>query len=392
MLGTTKSRGRLAEYLDPEHPATQSLHKSGVAIVQVCSEAEAAELRDALWDDLEALGTGILRDDPKTWHGRNWMQTTHGLLQNQNFGLRLAVCMARLKCLPAFKSLFLNALVNSSFDAIGVARPDCQDRAYKKEVRLNQLYGEGDELVSSWLHIDQSNTKPDCLIHIQGAFALTELGEAEQRTQFIIPKPDSEETVQEFRDRFLRTFDPRKEPKTSGSDPERDEWISFALKDKVADTDPLVVAKRKWLIENGYVHTPTLKAGEMVLWDSGVPHASIPGPCTQPGQKRGIRMSTFVSMLPSALVSDEERKVRDEMLEKLDTSGHRVTALGKKGKVLKCKFAETGRTYGKELPEFNKQRVVRASKRALEELKDDEDDTTDSVAHRTQRLCAGIGL
>jgi hypothetical protein len=97
------SRGRLADYLDPAHPATASLHKHGVAVVRVCSEAEAAELRDALWDDLEAVGTGIRRDDPATWRGKNWLQTTHGLLQNQNFGLRTSVCLARLKCVDALK-------------------------------------------------------------------------------------------------------------------------------------------------------------------------------------------------------------------------------------------------------------------------------------------------
>jgi hypothetical protein len=150
-----------------------------------------------------------------------------------------------------------------------------------------------------------------------------------------------------------------------------------------------VVAKRKWLIEHGHVYTPTLEAGEMVLWDSGVPHASIPGP-TDPGQKRSIRMSTFVSMLPAALVTPEERLVRDDMLEKMETSGHRVTTFGKSGKVLKCKFNESGRTYGKELPEFDKTRVVRASKRALKESTTDASE--ESVARKTQRLCAGEGL
>jgi hypothetical protein len=276
----------------------------------------------------------------------------------------------------------MGALLNSSFDAVSVARPESQERAYKKELRLNRLYGEA-KLVSSWLHIDQSNLKPDCLTHVQGAFALTLLTEAEQRTQFVIPKPESGESVQEFRDRFLAAFPPGREPRSGSFDAERAEWISFALKDKKADTEPLVVAKREWLLANGHVYTPTLRAGEMVLWDSGVPHASIPGPCAT---TRNVRMSTFVSMLPAALVSEAERKVRDEMLEKLETSGHRVTTVGKSGKVLKCKFGETGRTYGKEVPSFDKSRVVRASKRALCDAE------PDGVAAKIQRLCAGEGL
>ena len=119
------------------------------------------------WGPPPCLGTGIDRKDPKTWSNKNWAQTTHGLLQNQNFGLRLSVCMARLKCVEAFKELFLNSLLNSSFDAVGVARPECQDRAYKKEVNLNRLYGES-ELVSSWLHIDQANGKRETTVNDTG--------------------------------------------------------------------------------------------------------------------------------------------------------------------------------------------------------------------------------
>ncbi len=380
------ARGRLAPYLDAENEAVQRLLKEGVAIVRACSAAEADELRKELWDDLEALGTGIDRNDPETWKNSNWPQTTHGLLQNQSFGLRIAVCMARLKCVQVFKKLFKDVPVNSSFDAISVVRPDSQERSYKKEVRLNERYREGDTLLSSWLHIDQANCWSEVLRHIQAAFALEELGEAEQRTQFVLPKPG--ETIQQFRDRFLAAFPPPKDPPKKGSsDPERAEWISFALDDNVEKTDPVVIAKRKWLLANGRIYTPTLQKGEMVLWLSAVPHASIPGPCPAEGERR-TRVVTFVSMLPAAEVTDKERAVRNEMLESLDTSGHRVTAEGKKGKVLKCKFTKTGRTYGKELPAFDESRVVKASKRALAES----DEPEWSVARKTQRLCAGAGI
>lgn len=378
-------RGRLAQHLDLEHPAVASLIQDGVAIVRVCAEWEADLLRDLLWDDLEALGTGIRRDDPATWKNCNWPQTTHGLLQNQSFGLRPAACEARLKCVQAFKALFKDAPVNSSFDAVGVARPECQERAYQNERRLNARFGEGPTLVSSWLHVDQSNRRPDCLRHIQGAFALTPLGEAEQRTQFIIP-PEGE-TAQSFRDRFLAAFPPKAPPK-KGADPERAEWVSFALKNQVHQTDPVVVAKRKWLIANGRVYAPQLKQGEMVLWDSGVPHASIPGECAG-REPRGIRMSTFVSMLPAALVTGAERVKRDAMLEKQVTSGHRVTAESESGKLSEDKFPKTGRVYpGQRLPAFNEDEVVRAAKRHLAASEEPEW----SVARKTQRLCAGAGL
>lgn len=387
------SRGRLAKYLDPSLQSTKDLLKQGVTIVDVCTPERAKELVSSVWDMLESLGTGIDRANPTTWHTKNWPQDTHSLLQNQNMGLRICTCLARLECVDTFKWLFGGKKVNSSADAISVAKPDKQARAYKTAVRLNSKFGEGDTLVSPWLHMDQSNFKKDCALFFQGAFALTDLSEKEQRTQFIIPNPESEETIQMFRDRFLTEFPAEDElKKKSVSDAEREEWVPLAIKDgDIAKTDPLVLKKRKWLIENGQVYTPTLKAGQMVIWDSGVPHASIPGPCDEVNEHRNIRVSTFVCMIPAELVTEEERNVRDKMLDKAETSGHRSTEVGKSGKVRKCAFKETGRVYGGAfLPKFSKETVVMASKRKLKETGDSE--RPDSLANKTQRLCAGNGM
>jgi len=375
-------RGPLMPHFDMENETVKQLLEDGVAIVRACSAERADALRSGFWDDLEALGTGIERNDPDTWNNSNWPQTTHGLLQNQHWGLRESVCEARLECVEAFKGLFGNQLVNSSFDAVSVARPDSQQRAFTKEVNLNERYGES-ELLSSWLHFDQSNLVTGVAHHVQSALALEDLGEAEQRTHFVIPPKGT--TIQEFRDRFLDAFPLTEEAKSS--DAERDEWISLALKAKVEDTDPLVLAKRKWLLEHGRVYTPTLKKGELVFWLSAVPHASIPGPCPE-GQERKVRISAFVCMKPSVLVDEKHRATRDAMLEDLQTSGHGVTSDGKNGKPRRRKFVETGRTYGKALPKFKKDRVVKASKRALAAS-----GAPDwSVARKTQRLCAGAGL
>ena len=385
------SRGRLAAYLDMNLKESNELLKSGVTIVDVCTPDKAIELRTRVWDELEGLGTGIDRNDTKTWRNDRWFQSLHGsLVQGQKVGLREGVCEARLECVHPFKKIFKGVPVNSSFDGISVGRPDSQKRVFKKEEQLNKKYGEGDTLVSSWLHIDQANNKPDCMEHIQGALALTNLTESEQRTQFIIPKPDSDETIQMFRDRFLDAFPPTLDAYGKISDADRADWVSFGLKNNVEDTDPIVIAKRKWLIENGHVYTPTLEAGQMVIWDSGVPHASMPGPLPSGNSSRDVRISIFSSMLPAAVVTEEERKVRNNMLDKTVTSTHRVTAVGKSGKILEAKFSDMGRTYGKEPPSYSYDSVVRASKRQLEESGDDK--RPDSLANKTQRLCAGDGL
>jgi len=123
----------------------------------------------------------------------------------------------------------------------------------------------------------------------------------------------------------------------------------------------------------------------MLLWLSGVPHASVPGPLPEGQQERGMRMSTFVSMLPIELLDAADIAKRREMLEAGNTSGHRVTAKGKtKAKpYVACDFPKTGRTYGKELPDFRMDHVVTGFKRRIDK------GDVHSTAAKTARLCGG---
>lgn len=331
-------RGRLFKFLDPDAQTTMDLVYFGFTIVKVTTPERAAELASEAWSDLEGLETGIDRHDKRTWKNDNWPQTTHGLLQNQGAGLWRGTCMARLETVPLWTTLFQGAQPLLSFDALSVARPDSQDRTFKKESKDEEFPN-----LASWLHTDQAKFKTQCMHHFQGALALTELGVAEQRTQLVIPPLG--ETMQSFRDRFIAQFPP--EPIKKGKfDPERSEWILHSA------------AEKRWLVNEGRVITPTLKPGEMVIWDSGVPHASIPGPLPMGQAERRVRMSCFVSAVPIAIVDPADIEVRKNMLEKGLTSGHRVTEKGPGGKFNPCKFGETGRTWGKKLPDFSKKRKV----------------------------------
>ena len=98
----SEPRGPLMPHFDVKNETVKQLLEDGVAIVRACSAERADALRSGFWDDLEALGTGIERNDPETWTNSNWPQTTHGLLQNQHWGLRQSVCEARLECVEAF--------------------------------------------------------------------------------------------------------------------------------------------------------------------------------------------------------------------------------------------------------------------------------------------------
>lgn len=358
-------RGRLFKMLDPQSRVAAALAKRGYAVVTVVSRDRARALEDQVWTDLEALGTGISRSNPATWSNAHWPQTTHGLLQNQQWGLREGTCLARLATRGFWDALFQGKRTISSFDAIAVCRPDSQKRAYNSEIK-HQRDKEERTMLSSWLHTDQAKGKRQCMEHIQAAFALTDLGEAEQRTQLVVPQKG--EMCQSFRDRFIDAFPPEVTPKGK-FDAEREEWIKH--------TD----AERRWLLDNGRVVTPVLRAGQMLLWDSGMPHASVPGPLKDPAATRGVRMSVFVSALPLELLDTADLNVRRRMLEQGDTSGHRVTSKGKRT-YRQCKFTKTGRTYNKVIPTYSSDRVVTGFKRAI-------DANEDSTAAKIARMCGG---
>lgn len=356
-------RGRLVPLLDNDHPAAKQLMHDGYAVVRVCSAERAAALAAGLWTDLEGLETGIDRADPSTWTNDKWPQTTHGLLQNQGAGMWRGTCLARLETEAFWTALFGGKRCISSFDAVSVARPESQRRTMLAELSNQKKLGESGRL-SSWCHTDQAKGKPESLTHIQGGLALVDLDATMQRTQVVVPK-DSNETAQSLRDRFLAAFPP--EPVAKGKyDPEREEWIKHSP------------AERAWLLEHGRLVAPTLKAGELFLWDSGVPHASIPGPCTVEHTSRDTRMSVFVSALPLELINEKDLERRREMLAQGVTSGHRVTAEGKTKKTpyLACKFADTGRTYGGAVPAYSKKRVVDVA-------------ADDEVARGIKRFCGG---
>jgi hypothetical protein len=235
--------------------------------------------------------------------------------------------------------------------------------------KTNQVKSGESALLSSWLHTDQTKLKSKCLHHIQGGLALTKLGPAEQRTQLVVPEG---ETMQSFRDRFLKAFPPIADGDATA------EWVRHTSEE------------RKWLLENGRVVAPTLEPGEMILWDSGMPHASIPGLLAEGQATRGVRMSAFVSMHPIDLLQDADLAVRRAMLDKGNTSGHRVTAEGKHKPFLECKFPFMGRTYGKEMPAFKTDRRLGGFKRTYEAYAADEPPECE-VTRKTAELCGGYG-
>ena len=317
---------------------------------------QLAEGLDLFWKDSESLGTGIKRDDVSTHVNKAWPVSAHGLAQLAGWGLFPSACYFRLLTEPAWKKLYKGSQPVGSFDAMAICPGQFQENTFS-----GCFDGEfmPDVRMPKWLHIDQANRKSEVLRHLQGALAVTRLGGAEQRTVLVIPK--SGETIQAFRDRYLATF-PTDPNEGKALDAERGEWCRHTIEQK------------RWLIANGRIIVPKLEPGDMLIWSSGVSHASAPGPLP-PGQtERGMRISSFVSAVPIELCSEADLQKRRETLERGRTSGHRVLEPCLKitkdadgnavynestTRFRQCIFNLKGRDYGGQgLPEYNTGRVL----------------------------------
>lgn len=371
--------GRLIPFLSPHNAATAQLKQYGYAVVDVMTPAETVEYCDAVWNDLSSLKTGIVRDDPHTWVAARMPQMTHGLIQNTGSGLWPGVSAARAATEPFWASLFSGQQPLSSFDAFALGTPAYQQRVVASG-KHQDLGG-----ISEWCHTDQAKGKVELLNHIQGALNIGgPLGPAELRTQLVVPKDG--ETAQSFRLRFLEAFPAVPCTEKKSFDAEREEWIKHTLEEK------------QWLFENGQIIAPELASGQMLLWASGTPHASVSGPLPAGQRDRNVRMSVFVSAIPRCLVTSDELRFRQKIIELGRTSGHRVCVPGqKKATYRQCLFGKSGRTYGKTLPTYHTDHVLTDFKRygGLKRGRDEEaiEDMCPSAVHRaTARFCAGYDV
>ena len=367
------ARGRLNAFLDLDVPECMQIVTKGYAIVTVMSPEEADKYASMVWDDLEALGTGIKRDNPSTWK-EGWPQTTHGLIQNQGSGLWYSICAARCATEQFFRRFYNGAKVISSWDAFALCKPEYQKYCFSQ--------GPDKDVpeVPEWLHTDQAKSKPDLLHQIQGALALSDLGPGIQRTFLVVPRDG--ETAQEFRDRFLAAHPPPKEKAPKGKfDAEREEWIKHTA------------AEKQWLVDNGKIILPEVKKGQMLLWASGMPHASLADEMPEGMTERHCRLSIFVSMIPRELLCQAEIHYRRKLLEKGVTSGHRVCEPGMRaGTYKQCVFDLMGWSRGKPLPNYKLDMIQTGFDRYFNLMRSDPrvDEIAPSAVHRaTARICGG---
>ncbi|KAJ3296626.1 hypothetical protein HK104_001396 [Borealophlyctis nickersoniae] len=180
--------------LPTDHEAIlASLAENGFTVVNVMGP-NTAELRyNEFWDWLEALGSGISRDHPRTWDAqKNWPHHVHGIIKS--YGIGQADFIWKCRTEPAIRQVFAkiwnvdeedlivsfdggcmypsSAISPSPLSAAQTNKTAGVVNQNESTTTINSAYLKPDNTLTLWPHRDQSitNTTLDC---VQGCLNLT---------------------------------------------------------------------------------------------------------------------------------------------------------------------------------------------------------------------------
>jgi hypothetical protein len=235
-------------------------------IAQVLDADQCARALDLTWDYLEALDTGIDRNDPGTWDDDRWPTAVHGgILPGHGIGHSAAQWFIRSA--PAVKRAFAAIWdtddLLSSFDGMALWRPWKLNPAWKTNRG------------GSWLHIDQHPiTRPgkQC---VQGLVNLLPTSPAIGGNVLI---PGSHKTFASI---------PELYPQRLGRVPVSVDHFRFPADDPLLTNTPPIMCH--------------LQAGDLLLWDSRTIHcssASLEEPAAEAALMRAVGL---ICMMPRRL-------------------------------------------------------------------------------------------
>ncbi len=305
-MSTTYSRSETRS-VDETGLVIQDLQENGYCVVgNVLSDEECSKGVDGAWDWLASLGSGIKKDDPKTWRNTRWPTSIHGLVQHYGIGQAPFCWDVRMNnnVRTIFEGLWGTRDLVTSFDGVCIKRPP-ETTSCRHESPSDK----------SWLHCDQSKET----VHkvptrngfqcIQGGVNLEDSGEG---------------------DGCFRVLSGSH--KLHASSP----WEGKKNKDwyKMSDSD------LEWYGSRGCVDTKvTCPKGGTVLWDSRTVHASTNSVRGRPNPGR-FRYTVFVCMIPRRNVDTKTQKRRRKAFEEGRTTSHWPARMGL--------FGKKPRTYGNE--------------------------------------------
>jgi ectoine hydroxylase-related dioxygenase (phytanoyl-CoA dioxygenase family) len=282
------------------------LEADGVAIVAgVLDPTECRHLQDGMWACLEHISsswaTPIRRDDRRTYREFFNLFPTHGMLLQHWVGHAQASWDVRQnpKVVDVFRAIYQCTQLLVSFDGMSFGmKPEDTGRGWEH---------------ATWLHTDQSFTKPD--------FACIQ----SWLTALDVDAGDATLAVLRGSHKYHAEF-----------------AQAFGVTDK-SNWYKLQPEQQAWYLAKGceLVHVEC-KAGDMVLWDSRTIHS---GKCPSKGRLNPkLRMVVYVSMQPRAVATERDLKRKREAFDAGRTTSHWAATPKLFGKV--------PRTYGKPLPEI----------------------------------------
>lgn len=276
-------RGRLAAYL---HSEFSELGRRGVQVVRCTEDAEA--LRCALESDVKnklSSPTGILLQS----HGAGQWETAWN---------------CRIATLPVWTRLYDTTDLISSFDGLTLV-----DLPHQRALRgdLNE-HGE-----PSWFHRDQRPANENLADTIQGMLALSDVDDGDYSTIFYVPRGEHE-TAQEMTDAYHARFHRRTtRAGRAVQTPVYDDTDYYAYTDEEMD----------WLRTHCRLYKPKLRAGDLLLWCSAMPHAAAVHPTDAPTH---ARVGAFVAMMPKRFAHPLTLQERRSLAKSGLTSTHNVLA------------------------------------------------------------------
>lgn len=282
------------------------LRQNGYCVVgNVLSCNECEEIKTAAWEWLSSLGSGINKDDPKTWGNKNWATSTHGLIQHYGIGQAAFCWKVRMNhnVRKVFSNIWGTSDLVTSFDGVCIKRPP--------ELTKCHFESKNDK---SWLHCDQSKSTVKKVPSVNGW----------QSIQSGVNLEDSTVNDGCFRvmpgSHLLHASSP---------------WEG-TTKDWYKLSEPEI----SWYKSQGCVDMKiSCPKGGMVLWDSRAIHAST-NPVKGRENPGRFRYTVFVCMNPRRHVDNKVSKRRRDAFESGRTTSHWPARMNL--------FGKNPRTYGKE--------------------------------------------
>ena len=226
-----------AKYKDPQW--LLDLRENGYAVVpSVIFEEAIAQYKARFWDWIESFGTGIDRNDHRTWGGERWPPSIRGLLQHYGIGHASFVWALRSEkaIIDVFSAIWGTDDLLVSFDGACLAAPS--------HSRLDM-----DKL--SWAHLDQGPRKAGKFECVQGLVTFSAAGPGKGG---LVVYKGSHLLHKRFFDRF-----PKLAEKAGSSN-----WAKLEQK------------HRDWYFRHGAEQVqPAAPPGSVILWDSRTVHWAV---------------------------------------------------------------------------------------------------------------------